>query len=199
MSAEQGSIRAAFKKITQNEGKDIKIRLTVIIVQSNSNYRIFPADRAICGSDAERSDSRYEGRDQSRGRNSRDYGQDSRDSVRGRYGQDDRYGGANMGRRDDYGDRYGYGGRPGGYDSGRYGNSGSDRYGGGNRFGGGRGGGRGGFAGARGGGGGNAAAQNVPPGTCVDSDVVHPSHTEFLLVAHKSIMVRQFFLFFDSH
>lgn len=37
---------------------------------------------------------------------------------------------------------------------------------------------------------GNAAQQNVPPGTCVDTAIVHPTQTEFILVAHKSIMVR---------
>lgn len=35
---------------------------------------------------------------------------------------------------------------------------------------------------------GNAAQQNVPPGTCVDTAIVHPTQTEFILVAHKSIM-----------
>uniref|UniRef100_A0A915ADT8 Piwi domain-containing protein n=2 Tax=Parascaris univalens TaxID=6257 RepID=A0A915ADT8_PARUN len=35
---------------------------------------------------------------------------------------------------------------------------------------------------------GNAAQQNVPSGTCVDTAVVHPTQTEFILVAHKSIM-----------
>ncbi|VDM38893.1 unnamed protein product [Toxocara canis] len=35
---------------------------------------------------------------------------------------------------------------------------------------------------------GNAMQQNVPAGTCVDTSIVHPSQTEFILVAHKSIM-----------
>lgn len=39
---------------------------------------------------------------------------------------------------------------------------------------------------------GSASQQNVPPGTVVDLDVVHPTQTEFILVAHKSIMVRWF-------
>uniref|UniRef100_A0A8R1XN14 Piwi domain-containing protein n=1 Tax=Onchocerca volvulus TaxID=6282 RepID=A0A8R1XN14_ONCVO len=35
---------------------------------------------------------------------------------------------------------------------------------------------------------GSASQQNVPPGTIVDGDVVHPTQTEFIFVAHKSIM-----------
>lgn len=34
-----------------------------------------------------------------------------------------------------------------------------------------------------------ASEQNVPAGTFVDADVVHPTQTEFVMVAHKSIMV----------
>lgn len=36
---------------------------------------------------------------------------------------------------------------------------------------------------------GSASQQNVPPGTVVDMDIVHPTQTEFIIVAHKSIMV----------
>ncbi|VIO94115.1 Uncharacterized protein BM_BM5200 [Brugia malayi] len=35
---------------------------------------------------------------------------------------------------------------------------------------------------------GSASQQNVPPGTIIDVDVVHPTHTEFIIVPHKSIM-----------
>ncbi|MCP9261745.1 hypothetical protein DINM_005076 [Dirofilaria immitis] len=35
---------------------------------------------------------------------------------------------------------------------------------------------------------GSASQQNVPPGTIVDVDVVHPAQTEFIIVAHKSVM-----------
>ncbi|VDK74291.1 unnamed protein product [Litomosoides sigmodontis] len=35
---------------------------------------------------------------------------------------------------------------------------------------------------------GSASQQNVPPGTVMDADVVHPTQTEFIIVAHKSIM-----------
>lgn len=39
---------------------------------------------------------------------------------------------------------------------------------------------------------GSASQQNVPPGTIVDVDIVHPTQTEFIIVAHKSIMVCKF-------
>uniref|UniRef100_A0A1I7VX68 Piwi domain-containing protein n=1 Tax=Loa loa TaxID=7209 RepID=A0A1I7VX68_LOALO len=35
---------------------------------------------------------------------------------------------------------------------------------------------------------GSASQQNVPPGTIVDVDIVHPTQTEFIFVAHKSVM-----------
>uniref|UniRef100_A0A0R3RLR4 Piwi domain-containing protein n=1 Tax=Elaeophora elaphi TaxID=1147741 RepID=A0A0R3RLR4_9BILA len=35
---------------------------------------------------------------------------------------------------------------------------------------------------------GSASQQNVPPGTIIDVDVVHPTQTEFIFVAHKSVM-----------
>ncbi|MFH4981531.1 hypothetical protein AB6A40_008240 [Gnathostoma spinigerum] len=34
---------------------------------------------------------------------------------------------------------------------------------------------------------GNAAQQNVPPGTCIDQNIMHPTQTEFILVPHKAI------------
>ncbi|KAL3994832.1 Piwi domain family protein [Acanthocheilonema viteae] len=35
---------------------------------------------------------------------------------------------------------------------------------------------------------GSASQQNVPPGTIIDADIVHPTQTEFIFIAHKSAM-----------
>lgn len=98
-----------------NNSEHLKIKLTIIVVQANSNYRLFQkssAEGAVKGSTA-------------------------------------------------------FGG---------HGESGGFRRGGPGV--------RGGFSGLN-----NAAAQNLPPGTCVDQSGVHPTHTEFLLIPHKSVMV----------
>lgn len=130
---EAAAIRNAFTKVVTSSS--IKIRLSVIVVQSNSNYRVFPKMS-------------LEHREGSGNRHSR------QDHSKPDY------------RLNEY--------KQGCSDHREYGDSG--RFGGNQE--------RRGF----GGGGGNAAAQNVLSGTCVDNAVIHPTHTEFLLIPHKSIM-----------
>ncbi len=38
-----------------------------------------------------------------------------------------------------------------------------------------------------------AADQNVPSGTCVDTSMVHPGLTEFVLISHRAIQVDSLF------
>ena len=144
ITSEAPAIRAAFEKTIQQCGKPSRIRLTIVVVQSKSNYRVFPAEDLSLSSDK-----------LSQGYHSQERFPQGREGYRDVKPE-----------RDDSP----YGGREDNGSSQRYGDSTESH-------------------GVRRGGG-NAAAENVPPGTCVDSDVVHPTHTEFLLIPHKSVMVR---------
>ena len=47
ITEEAATIQSAFEKAVGKAGKPVKIRLTMVVLQSNSNYRVFPADENL--------------------------------------------------------------------------------------------------------------------------------------------------------